>query len=112
MHDQRDQVGAKGRARRHPYRGWRAEATAAVRAHPAMTMDAGDHWANRRQLDVIISMKADLISCGQCVITVRAAFCNTGDDPVRMGSKRPKHPGTSRSLFRRAALGAVGLAPL
>jgi len=75
-------------------------------------MDAGDHWAKRRQLDVIISMKTDLISYGQRVITVRAMFCNTGDVPVRVGSKRPKHSGTSLSLFRRAALGAVGLAPL
>jgi hypothetical protein len=77
-----------------------------------MTMNAGDHRPNRRQLDVIIGVKANLICRGQRVLTVRAAFCNARDDAVRIGSKRPEHPGTALSLLRRAALGPVGLAPL
>jgi hypothetical protein len=89
-----------------------------------MAMNAGDHWPNRRQLDVIprvrplagprtgAGVKANLICRGQRVFTVRAALCNARDDVVRMWSKRPEHPGTALSLLRRATLGPVGLAPL
>jgi hypothetical protein len=77
-----------------------------------MTMNAGDHRANRRQLDMIISMKANLICRSQRVLAVRAVFCNTRNNPVRIGSKSPEHAGTALALFRRAALGPVGLAPL
>ena len=77
-----------------------------------MTMNAGDHRAKRRQLDMIISMKANLICRGQRVLAVRAVFCNTRNNPVRIGSKSPEHAGTALALFRRAALGPVGLAPL
>src|SRR6266851_2202028 len=112
VEDQRGQIRAKRRARRHPRGRRRAEATATAWAHPAMTMNAGDHRANRRQLDMIISMKANLICRGQRVLAVRAVFCNTRNDQVRIGSKSPKHAGTALLLFRRAALGPVGLAPL
>ena len=77
-----------------------------------MTMHPGDHRANRRQLDMIISVKARPICQAQCVVAVRAAFCNTRNDPVRIGGKRPKHAETPLPLLRRAALGPVGLAPL
>jgi len=77
-----------------------------------MTMNAGDHRADQRQLDMIISVKANLICRGQRALAVRAVFCNTGNDPIRIGSKRAKHAGTPLSLVRRAALGPVGLAPL
>ena len=70
---------------------------AAVRANPTMTMNAGDHRPNRRQLDLIISVKARLICRGQRVLAVRAAFCNARDDPVRIGGQRPEHPGTALS---------------
>src|SRR5271165_4565207 len=96
----------------HPCGRRRAEAAAAVRAHPAMTMNAGDHRANRRQLEMIISVEAKLICRGQRVLAVRAAFCNARDDPVRIGGQRPEHPGTALSLVRRAALGPAGLASL
>src|SRR6266566_2340589 len=72
----------------------------------------GDHRANRRQRDMIIRVKANLIGRGQRVLAVRAVFCNARNGPVRIGGKRPKHAGTALSLFRRAALGPVGLAPL
>src|SRR5882724_13383934 len=76
-----------------------------------MAMNAGDHRANRRQLNVIVNLKANLICRSQRVLAVWAAFCNAGNNAVRMGGKRPKHPGTAVSPFRRAALGPVGLAP-
>src|SRR5207245_7641397 len=89
----------------------RAEAAAAARANPAMAMNASDHWANRRQLDVIISVKARLICRGQGVLAVRAPFRHALDNPVRIGGERPEHPGTALSLFCRAALGAAGFRP-
>jgi hypothetical protein len=103
MEDQRDQIGAKRRAWRHPGRWRRAEAAAAARAHPAMTMDAGDHRAKWRQLDMIIRMKAGLIGRGQRILAVRAAFRHAVDDPVRIGGERPEHPGAAVALFRRDA---------
>src|SRR5208282_5139511 len=43
---------------------------------------------------------------------VRAMLRHAVDDPIRMGGERPEHPRTALLLFRRAALGAVGFAPL
>jgi len=77
-----------------------------------MAMNASDHWANRRQLDVIIGVKARLICRGQGVLAVRAPFRHALDNPVRIGGERPEHPGTALSLFCRAALGAAGFPPL
>ncbi len=101
-----------GRARRHPGGRRRAEAAAAVRAHSTMTMNAGDHRAKRRQFDVIIRMKAGLICRAQRVLAMRAVLRHAVDDPIRVAGERPEHPRTALSLFRRAALGAVGFAPL
>ncbi len=77
-----------------------------------MTMNAGDHRADQWQLDMIVSVKANLICRGQRLLAVRAVFRHALDDPVRIGGERPKHPGTALALFRRPALGAAGLAPL
>ena len=66
----------------------------------------------RRQFEMIISVEANLICRGQRVLAVRAMFCNSRDDPVRIGGQRPEHPRTALSLVRRAALGAAGLTPL
>src|SRR5713101_7996207 len=66
----------------------------------------------RRQLGVIVRVKAGLICRGQRVLAVRAVLRHAVDDPIRMGGERPEHPRTALALFRRAALGAVGFAPL
>ncbi len=61
VQDQRHDAGAKGRTRRHPLGGRCAECAAAARAYPAMAVNPRHHRPDRRQLDVIIGMKARLV---------------------------------------------------
>jgi len=73
-------------------------------AHPAMTMNAVCHRANRRQIDMIISVKAQPDLPGQRVLAWRAVFCNSRT--IRSGlAQEPKHAGRPFCFFaaRRSA---------
>ena len=75
-------------------------------------MDAGDDRANRRQLDVIVSMIAGLVLRPERVLAMRAMLGEGLDDPVRIGGQRPEYAGPALALLRHPPRGAVGFAPL
>ncbi len=112
VHDQRHEIAAEGRPRRHVGGRRGAEPAAAMRASAAMPVNADDDRPNRRQLEMIIGMKPGLTGRAQLMRAMRATLGDTLDNPVRIGGQRPKHPGPALALTRRAAFGAVGFAPL
>lgn len=64
MDDQRTQPRPERRARREPLRHRGDDTLAAARADAAMAVDARDHRADRRQVDVVIGMNVRLV--GRC----------------------------------------------
>ena len=112
VQDEGRQIGAERRARRQTGGRRGTEPAAAFRADAAMPVDAGDDRANRRQLDMIVSMIAGLVLRPERVLAMRAMLGEGLDDPVRSGGQRPEDAGPALALLCRSALGAVGFAPL
>ena len=112
VHDQRRQIGAERRARRHAGRWRRTEPATAMRAGAAMPVNAGDDRPNLRQLDMVASVKSELIIRAQLVRAMRATLGEALDNPVRLSGQRPEDAGSALALLRCAPFGAVGFAPL
>jgi hypothetical protein len=112
MDDQRRQIGAERRARRHAGRRRGAEPAPAMRAGAAMPVNAGDDRTNRRQLNMIVGVKRRLIGRAQLMRAMRAALGEAVDNLVRIVRQCPKNAGPALALLRRAPFGTVWLAPL
>ena len=77
-----------------------------------MPVNVGDDRPNLRQLDMVVSVKSELIIRAQLVRAMRATLGEALDNPVRIVGQRPEDAGSALALLRCAPFGAVGFAPL
>ena len=76
-----------------------------------MALNAGHDRADRRQLDVVISLKAGLVSSTQRMGAVRAGLRQAGHDPVGIVRQLAERAGVALRFFAARRSARLGLHP-
>ena len=104
MDDQRAQSRPERRARLESFRRRRCDLPAAAGTDAAMAVDAGDGWADGRQLDVIIGMDLGLIGGAERIGAMRAGGQRCLNDAIGMFGQRAADAGATATALLQSPL--------